>query len=455
MNNRKILHSSYRDPSGFVYTKRGIVYRQVNFSYRTHYDRLMRSGLYQELVDAQLLIPHTEIKQPEKSSSYKLIRPLQVPFISYPYEWCFSQLKAAALNTLELQLTALKYGMSLKDASAYNTQFISGKPVHIDTLSFEAYREGMPWVAYRQFCEQFLAPLTLMSKRTAEAGRFMMLYPEGIPLPIVTKLLPITTWRDLGLLSHLYLHARSQTHFVNRQATSGKLQVSKSGLTGLLGSLRGAVSRLIAPTPRGGWVDYYQESSTQSQQTEKQKLVLSLLKGSKYRMVWDLGANTGVFSRLISPLAGLVVAIDSDPDVVEKNYQLCQAAKVTNVLPLLIDLTNPSPALGWENRERFSLIERGPADLVLVLALIHHLAIGHNLPFGYISSFLKKIARKVVIEFVPKEDPQVQKMLTLREDIFGGYTQKEFEREFEKYFRITDQKRIPGSSRILYVMERK
>lgn len=448
------LPSSYRDPSGFVYLEKGVIYRQVNFSYKDDYDRLIQSGLYRNLTEAKLLLPHKEIK-PVPGAAYKIIEPQQIAFIFYPYEWCFSQLKAAALTTLEIQLRAVKYSMLLKDASAYNIQFVDSQPVLIDSLSFATYKSGEPWIAYRQFCQHFLAPLALMSYQDANWGQFLRNFIDGIPLPLASKILPKKTWAKIGLLTHIHLHAKSQTHWAAREATVKKRQMSQTALIALIESLHSTIRDLKPPVAAGEWVEYDKTRSYTRTHLDKQKIVVQFLKGKKYQTIWDLGANTGALSRAVASFAQLVVAIDNDPAVVEKNYQLCQKLREYRVLPLVVDLTNPSPGLGWENKEWMSLQERGPADMVLALALIHHLAIVKNIPLSYISQFLRHVSSRLIIEFVPKTDPQVKEMLAYREDIFSHYSQTDFERQFQKHFRILKRKPLAQSQRLLYLMERK
>jgi len=209
---REIHRASFRDPSGYVFRRGGYLYRQINTCYAREYDHLMSSGLYQRLVDKGWLVVHQEvdIEPLEPSTCYRVIQPQEIRFISYPYEWCFSQLRDAALLTLAVQREALECGMTLKDASAYNIQFHHGKPILIDTLSFALYEEGAPWVAYRQFCQHFLAPLALMSRVDLRLGRLSTLYIDGIPLDLASRLLPFATRFDFGLLSHIHLHAKAQ-----------------------------------------------------------------------------------------------------------------------------------------------------------------------------------------------------------------------------------------------------
>jgi ribosomal protein L11 methylase PrmA len=224
---------------------------------------------------------------------------------------------------------------------------------------------------------------------------------------------------------------------------------------GILSSLESVV-RKLKWQPRGTeWADYYQDTNYSPQAFEHKKaIVASFLDRARPATVWDLGANVGVFSRLAGDRGIPTVSFDVDPAAVEKNYLDCVAKGDTSILPLVIELTNPSPGIGWENKERMSLAERGPADAVLALALVHHLAISNNLPFGKIAEFLSHICTSLIIEFVPKTDSQVQRLLATREDIFPHYTRQAFEQEFSHYFAIEDSADIRESQRTLYLMRR-
>ena len=253
--------ASFRDPSGFLFTRHGVLYRQVNQYYKADYDLLMSSGLYASLVKGKLLVPHAEVDVPPavKEVAYKVIQPERVDFISYPYEWSFSQLKDASLATLTLVRKALKKGMVLKDASAYNIQFHQGRPVLIDTLSFEAYREGEPWVAYRQFCQHFLAPLALMAKRDIRLNQLLRIYIDGIPLDLASSLLPGGTRWNLGLAAHIHLHAGAQKRYSGKEVRKEAVKqgVSRMAFEGLINSLEAVVNGLTW-TPGGTeWGAYY------------------------------------------------------------------------------------------------------------------------------------------------------------------------------------------------------
>lgn len=452
------ISSSFRDPSGFLFYRDDTIYRQVNITYKENYDYLMNSGLYEVLVDNESLIPHEEvvIEGTEPDKAYKILKPELIPFISYSYEWCFSQLKNAALITLKIQKKALDFGMSLKDCSAYNIQFRKGKPVSVDTLSFEKYQEGQPWIAYRQFCQHFLTPLALMSCRDIRLNQLFRIYIDGIPLDLASSLLPFHTRFKFSLLSHIHLHAKAQKYFADKTAnTSGGKKMSLLSFNGLIDNLESAIKKLKWQSQNTEWSDYYEETNYSMDALQhKKQIVAELLDKIDPRNVWDLGSNIGMFSRIASDKGIQTISFDIDPGAVEKNYLECIRKGETHILPLVLDLTNPSPSIGWENQERMSLLERGPADTVFALALIHHLAISNNLPLNRIADFFSRICKSLIIEFVPKNDSQVQRLLSTREDIFLSYRQQVFEDEFSRYFRIQDSVKIKDSERIIYLMER-
>lgn len=448
---------SFRDPDGFMFLRDGVLHRQVNVGYQADYDLLMGSGLYRDLVASGALIPHDEVDGTgmEAPDAYRILRPEAVPFISFPYEWCFSQLQDAALTTLDIQARAMERGMSLKDASAYNIQFRNSRPVLIDTLSFAAYREGEPWVAYRQFCQQFLAPLALMARVDTRLGRLSQLFLDGVPLDMASRLLPYRTLIKAGLLLHIHLHARSQAAFADRPSPAARARMGRRALTGLIDSLRGAVRGLSLPTLRSEWGGYYGSTSYDEVAMEsKVGIVRAMLEKIRPRTLWDLGANTGRFSRVAASLGIPTLSFDLDHAAVEANYRECREAGEAGLLPLLLDVTNPSPAIGWANHERPSLSERGPANALMALALVHHLAISNNLPFDRIAEWFAATGARLIVEFIPKDDPQVRRLLRSRADIFPDYHEAGFSAAFGRHFRIQERRPVRESGRILFLMER-
>jgi hypothetical protein len=454
------LGASFRDPSGFLFTDGETLYRQVNRVYAAEYDRLMKSDLYDKLVKAGLLIPHQEVEQvrAQDEAAYKILQPELVPFISYPYEWSFSQYKDAALATLSIQKRALKAGMTLKDASAYNIQFVHGKPVLIDTLSFETYQEGQPWVAYKQFCQHFLAPLALMTFKDVRLSQLMRVYIDGIPLDLASQILPGSTRLNFGLLTHIHIHAGAQRRYADAEIKQPKERsgISKQAMQGLLESLQSTVRKLEWKAGGTEWGNYYEITNYSDTAFEYKKDVISgWVERVKPALVWDLGANNGEFSRIASQVGIYTVSSDIDPTAVEKNYRRVRQEKEMNLLPLVLDLTNPSPALGWANEERSSFTRRGPADMVFALALIHHLAISNNVPLPRVAEYFAGTGEWLVIEFVPKSDSQVQKLLKSRKDIFDKYTKEGFKQAFEMYYRIIETIPVKDSERILYLLQKR
>jgi len=451
------LDSSFRDPSGFVFTRAGVLYRQVNRVFQQEFEAVTASGLYQELARDGLLVPHEAVplELAATAEAATVLRPEPVRFLSYPYEWSFGQLRDAALLTLEIQERALAKGLTLRDASAYNVQFEAGRPLFIDTLSFEPRKEGAPWVAYRQFCEHFLVPLALMSRVDVDLASLLRTHLDGVPLELGARLLGGRSWLRPGLLFHVQLHAMAQRRYRDRApgANVTARGVSVQTVQGLARSLRSVVQGLAWNPGGTEWSDYTSDNNYSAEAAgSKRELVAGMLRGRGARAVWDLGANTGEYSRAALAATEHVVAFDLDPAAVERNYRRVRAEGERAILPLRMDLTNPSPALGWAHRERLSLEQRGPADALLALALLHHLAIGHNLPLERIAGFLAQLGRTLVIEFVPKSDSQVQRMLRSRPDVFPRYTREGFEAAFSGSFHIDAVTPVAGSERLMYLM---
>jgi len=467
------LPSSFRDPNGFVFKHQGKVYRQINKCYAAEYEQFVESGFYQYLVNKQYLVSHSEVELDnevldslvDEQLRYKIIEPQQVPFISYPYEWSFSQLKDAAMLTLQVHLLALKKGFSLKDASAYNVQFINSQAIFIDTLSFEPYVEGQPWVAYRQFCQHFLAPLALMAFRDVKLGGLLTTNIDGVPLELASKLLPIRTRVNYSMLAHIHTHARMQRHYADSalavaNAKTKRSQLSLSAHIALVESLASAVNKLRWKLPDTEWGKYYENTNytDEAAQTKRTivdeffQCILREFDNEKLDIVQDLGANRGEFSRVAAKYAKLVVSQDIDPVAVEQNYLSTKCESDKNLLPLIQDLFTPSPAIGWSNVERSSFLQRGNCDVVMALALVHHLAISNNVPLDDIFELFSKLSKWLIIEFVPKSDSQVVRLLATRKDIFPNYTQEGFERVIAKKYNIEKKGRVSGSERMLYLL---
>ncbi len=424
-------HGSFRDPAGFIFIGPDrTIYRQINQVGKADYDLLMASGLYDNLTKAGLMVSHSEVDQAtirsdKISTAYKIIRPEPIPFISYPYEWTFAQLQDAALLTLEIQKKALEHGMILKDASAYNIQFIGKRPLFIDTLSFKVYEPGEAWEGYRQFCEHFLAPLALARYTSYDVLKLLRVDLEGISLDLVCRLLPKRARLRPGLASHLYLHNATQKKYQNSASDSSKAgsnpvskkSLSSFALNGIVESLIRTIRSLRSPKLKTEWGDYYTFTNYSEEGFErKRELVGEMLDTITPlpNIAWDMGANNGEFSVLAVDRGIYTIAFDIDPLATERNYRTpASDSQARRMLPLVQDCLNPSPANGFLGFERESLMQRGPADVVLALALIHHLAIGRNLPLPQVAELLASLGKHVIIEFVPKTDSKVKNIASL------------------------------------------
>ena len=449
--------SSFRDPSGCIFTRDGILYRQISPIYFLQYHMLMDSGLYAELRKFGAIVAHEEV---ESSEDAIIIRPEKIPYISYPYEWSFGELKDAALLTLKLHRRALRHGMILKDASAYNIQFINGIATLIDTLSFDFYKEGEPWGAYGQFCRHFLAPLLLMKEKDMRLNRMLSLFIDGIPLDIAAALLG----GKGGLLAreHIVWHANS----VSRHNEDGRKRllggrrsenktISLKQQLAIIESLIRGIGELELGDIETEWGNYYAHTNySEAASAEKQALVGAYLDELRPKTVWDLGANDGTYSKLALSVGAHVVAFDIDPVAVERNYNELKRTNAA-MLPLILDLTNPSPGIGFANRERMTIDTRQKPDCIMALALIHHLAISNNLPLPMLAQWFASLSEDLLIEFVPKEDSQVQVLLATRTDIFPDYTEEGFEEAFTQYFTLCKKFPIRGTVRTLYCYRKK
>lgn len=449
------LPSSYRDPSGFIFTRNGVLYRQVNRVFRDDFELFLQSGLYRKLAEKKWLIPHEPVAGNLTGSEgwYATLRPDPIPFISYPYEWSFGMLKEAALLTLGILRESLAHGLVLKDATPYNLQWLNGRMIFIDTLSFERYREEEPWIAYRQFCEQFLGPLLLMHYRRQPLQPLSLAWPEGIPLELTHALLP---WRSkFSLHTYLHIHLNARVSAKSRPGAVKTARFSKQKMLNLLSSLETLTRKLRLPERKSAWSGYYAEAAGRDQYLEAKKTIIRqwLQDTGDCSRVLDLGANEGDFARMTAERNMFTIAADFDPACIERLYQSLKKTGEKNIQPLILDLAYPSPAIGVNNAERDAFISRAGSDLVMALALIHHLAIGKNIPLPVIADFFRRLSRKwLIVEFVPKTDEKIQLMLSGKKDIYEGYSEELFESVFNKYYRILKKQPIGASGRSVYLM---
>jgi len=452
---------SFRDPSGYVFEKDGHIFRTVNSTYKDHFGTFVDSGLYRRLVETGCILPFKEVDI-SIEDAWKTLEVARLPFISYPYEWSFQQLKDAALLTLRVQKAALDHGMILKDATAYNVQFFKGKPIFIDLLSFEKYEDGTPWNAYRQYISHFYAPLLLMSKVDLRYGGLLQNFLDGFPIDFASQSLPWRTRFSPSIQLHVHMHAKMIKKYENTRGRVEKVDIrnkrfSLAAHKTMAGGLFDATAGIKNPAQSTEWGDYYNDTNyDEGGFQEKKKIVDDLCVRVAPRVACDFGANLGEFSRVLAKHAKVVLSPDIDPVAVERNYLIVKKNKEENIFPIVQDLCNPSPGIGWRNRERDSFIDRVKCDLAAGLALIHHLCIGNNLPLDFVAELFASVADNVILEFVPKEDSQVQRLLSSREDIFPDYDLEHCISAFDGYFGNCEKFPITGSSRtILFFSNRK
>jgi hypothetical protein len=448
--------ASYRDPAGFIFEQGGKFYRQVNKVYSADYQLLKQSGLYDRLVKEKKLLAHEELDENfiRDGEWYKTLLPEQLPFISYPYEWGFQQWKDAALLTLHILKISMLHGMILKDATPFNIQFVNGAPVWIDSLSFEKYDTTKPWIAYHQFAACFIAPLLLAKYRSPEMLKLFRLYPEGIPLKLLASLLPFKSRLNMNVQLHVFLASHVKAN--SEKESKSNPPFSSQKLQRIVDNLLYFLQSVKLPAASGNWDNYYEETILSPEYLEeKKRIVEEWTSALPAKTVLDLGTNTGLFAQIFSSQGKSTIAVDSDMECINRLYLACRQKKITHILPLCVDLVNPTPATGWDNEERASFLVRAKADLCIALALIHHLAISKNLGFTQIAATLGKMSPRLIIEFIPKSDPKVKILLQNRADIFESYDELSFTRVFEKVFSIEKKQLIPHSGRILLLMKRK
>ena len=450
--------SSFRDPSGHIFHENGIVFRQINRCYFSQFNQLTNSGLYSELSNANMLVSHELVTD---TVDRKVIRPAQLDLITFPYEWSFSQLKDAAVLTMKIHLIALEHGMVLKDASAFNVQFVQGQPVFIDTLSFDTYKNDDPWMAYGQFCRHFLGPLLLMKYRAPDLNRLQALYIDGVPLELVSSLLPMGTHFSPFIKTNIHLHANSLRRHKGNLQSNNKPKLSLRTHRNILNSIINYLDKLDLDA-QTEWANYYAITNYNDEAFQfKENVVKDWVKKYDLKRIWDIGGNNGHFSRLIQDSCELIVCSDIDPVAVDANYRAAKANNEEKIIPLLLDYTNPTPGVGFDNTERTGFLTRVKPlriDCILALALIHHLSISNNCSFEMLAESFSQSAKNILIEFIDPEDSWADSLLRSKRDarsLFSFYNKDNFENVFSRYYEITESVRVPSSKRTLYLMARK
>jgi ribosomal protein L11 methylase PrmA len=455
---------SFQDPAGTVLEIDGRIFRSVAEVARADYETLRDAGFYDELIGKGLLVAHGEVGQdgfselPENTAY--LLEHTRIPFISYPYEWSFFQLRTAALAHLDLQLLALDRGFILRDASAYNIQFVGSQPIFIDTLSFRPYREGEYWYAHKQFCEHFLCPLLLRAKLGIAHNAWYRGNLDGIPVADLNRALPLSKKLSWRLFTNVLMQARLQEAASDLE--SGRIarmtdrKLPKRSYHALLLQMRRWIEGLEpAGQRKTTWAEYV-ESHTydDGQWHEKNQIVGAFAASVGQGVFWDIGCNTGHFSELaLQNGASYVVGFDFDQGALERAYQRSSAQRL-NFLPLFLDASNPPSDQGWREAERKGLGTRRNAGAVVALAFVHHLAIAKNVPLAQVLEWITSLAPVGLIEFVPRDDPTVKKMLLLRQDATHPYDEEVFLGELSKLSRVVEITEVTDVGRKLVRFEK-
>lgn len=465
MNGVQPLPGSFRDPSGSVYQVEGRILRTVNECFSRDFDFVTSTGLFKTLATEGLLLPFEVMSSDvlglsDPKPRYVLETP-RLPFISYPYEWSFPALKAAALLHLRIHLQSLEVGVTLSDASAYNIQFQGNHPVFIDHLSFRRYQTGEMWVGHRQFCEQFLNPLLLRAFFGISHNAWYRGTQEGIGTGEIRRLLKWRHYLKWNVLTHVVLQDLFQkTSTKNTKSLQddslAKALFPLSSFKGMLKKMSDWISQLN-PLNKGEstWGDYDKTCSYSSMETKsKKQFILEFAQRVQPTLLWDFGCNTGEYSETaLNGGARNVVGFDFDQGALDGSYHRARERGLF-FQALFMDAANPSPNQGWNGHERESLQSRASADAILALALVHHLAIARNIPLVQVVNWLITLAPQGVIEFVPKNDPMVQELLSLRQDIFPDYTAEHFMALLEKKAVIIKNEIVSKSGRVLVWFKR-
>jgi len=451
---------SFRDPAGKVFYSNGKVYRELSETGIERYQFIKNKNLIKDLIDKEYLINTNECEKDKldfKIDEKKIyLEHEKIDFISYPYEWSFTQLKDAAIFHLDFQIYLIEKGIKLIDASAFNIQFKNNKPIFIDVLSLCEYKDGEYWYAHKQFCENFLNPLILSSKKGIDFNNWFRGNLEGIH---TRDLAPLLNFKDLfspTVFFHVYLlNKLDEKSKKEPKKTDEKLKkaksLSKKNYLNLLTQLKNYITNLKNKKRITNW-DGYSDKNTYDETEEKIKLeiIKNFVDENKPNFLADLGCNEGKFSEYASKVNNIkVIGIDFDLNVLDKAF-LKAKKENKNFFPIYADFSNPSNNLGWNGLERKSLVERSKFDGVIALALIHHLVIAKNIPLSQVLNWLTTFAPKGLIEFVPKDDPTIKIMLKLKGDIFPEYNESNFREKLSTFAKIKKISEVTKSKRKIY-----
>jgi len=448
--------SSFRDPESKLLFDDVYYYRKISNAYLPHYNHFKISGLKDFLSKENYILHFQEIVNDaiEAEEHVKEVTRTEIiPFVSYPYEWTFSQFKTAALFTLKINLIALEYGMVLKDASMFNVQFMGSIPFFIDIASFEIYEKDKPWKAYYQFCKHFYAPLFIAAKTNIFLPKLLLYFIEGIPLKEAVSLCKISDFFSVGSFLHLYLHSQGENKVVRNGVEK---KVGKMQLVNILKHLQSSIEKLTPKHKVTTWDNYnHNNNYFEDSKLDKSSIIEGFLKQISCKKALDVGANDGFYSKLYSDKGIYTLVVDIDEFAIERSFVENHENQNTKIHPLHINLVNPTPAIGWNNVERKSFWDRCQVDIIQALAVIHHLAITHDIPLQEIASKFSQHTKYLIIEFVTPEDCQTQILLNSKPHHCKDYSQLNFEIAFEEFFFMREKINIKGMKRDMYFYERK
>jgi hypothetical protein len=443
--------ASFRDPDGFVFEHQGRLYRSLT---REAAQRLSaQEAFYNEAVERRLLVPFST---EQRVAGFEVIEPTRLALVSYPHEWCFEQLKDAALNTLDINILALRYGLTLKDASAFNNQSLDGRTVFIDHTSFEETDGRMPWRPYSQFCRHFLNPLVVGAYRDMHVGGFFRLDIDGLQQQTANDLLPLRATLRPSIMMHMLAH----NHYMRKASEfEGKTEAasvtSKGRQIDLLKQLRAFIAGLKAAKAASTWADYYEKTNyVEATFAQKKEVVANCFAGRHLGTIWDVGANDGTFARLVADAARIVLALDLDHNAVNANYAFNRKKGVSRVHALVYDVGNPTPSLGFRNRERTPLEARSKPDAIMALAVIHHLSLTNNIPLEQTALYFAERSPELVIEWVGRADSQVKRLLAQKNVSYDWYNEDDFQAAYTKHFSLVSRTPITGTDRTVYHFRR-
>ena len=448
---------SFRDPESRVFYAGDEVYRALSPDGLADFEALHATALLDDerVVRTELAADVSALQGLLVHEPAAVLRHERIPFVSYPYEWTFSMLKDAALVQLDLLLAALGHDLVLKDSTPYNVQFKGGRPVFVDVGSFERLREGEPWVGYRQFCMLYLYPLLLQAVREVPFQPWLRGSLDGITPRQMRGMLSLRDRFRRGVFTNVFLHAKLEDRYADRPGQV-KREVrrvfKKELLVANVRKMRKLVDRLSWNPPESVWTSYGERNTyTDDDARRKDDFVREVARSRDWGLVWDIGCNNGRYARIAAEGARTVVAFDADQGPVELLYRDLRAEGNEGILPLTLNLADPSPGLGWRGLERRALTDRGTPDLVLALALVHHVAIGANVPVKELVDWLASLGSALVIEFPTREDPMVQKLLApKREGLHPDYEIDFFERCLGEAFDVERSERLESGTRVLY-----